>query len=120
MTNFSCQIVSIYFLHKYLGILCMLLLFAQVKYSYAQIPNLVTVDLSDNPENTYTVTDAQRLADCFPCGDEIPYPDGGTNYSPGTDVCITFEVKLHPMSAGIEITFDGGATPTPSNWGSKL
>lgn len=95
----------------------MLLLVCQNFTAISQIPNLVTVDLSDSPTSSFTVVDAQRLSGCFPCGTSIPYPSGGTPYAPGTDVCITFKLILHPMSTGVSIIFDGGATPTPATWG---
>jgi hypothetical protein len=98
------------------AVIVMSILLTISNISLSQVPNLITVDLSDSPTSSTTVL-AQRLSNSFPCGTEIPYPDGGTNYAPGTDVCITFELILHPMSAGISILFDGGATPTPATWG---
>jgi len=80
-------------------------------------PNTVVVDLSDSPTASYTVVDIARLSGSFPCGDEIEYPDGGTNYAPGTDVCVNFKVLLHPASAGISVLFEDGATPSSSTWG---
>ncbi|MFP4664966.1 MAG: T9SS type A sorting domain-containing protein [Bacteroidales bacterium] len=79
--------------------------------SAQETSDYITVDLSDSPTATDTLTDILR-DDTNPCTAE----DG--DYSPGTDAsCVTFKLILHPLSAGISAQVLDGATPGSESWG---